>query len=104
MGERLRVKSLWVKSIWVKSLWVKNLLGKIGVGGMLAFVSPLLRYVCKIHYINLFDTQIIYTHSSIIPPQCHRRLSAGGPHLEQCFAAVRVPKWSVRRGRTEMEI
>ena len=29
-GERLRVKSLWVK----------NLLGKIWVGGMLAFVSP----------------------------------------------------------------
>ena len=43
MGERLRVKSLCVKSIWVKSLWVKNLLGEIGVGGMLAFVSPLLR-------------------------------------------------------------
>ena len=45
MGERLRVKSLWVKSIWVKSLWVKNLLGKIGVGGMLAFVSPLYQAV-----------------------------------------------------------
>ena len=40
MGERLRVKSLWVKSTWVKSLWVKNLLGKIGVSGMLALVSP----------------------------------------------------------------
>ena len=45
MGERLRVKSLWVKSIWVKSPWAKNLLGKIGVGGMLVFVSPLLRFL-----------------------------------------------------------
>ena len=44
VGERLRVKSLWVKSIWVKSLWVNFLLGKIGVGGMLAFVSPPLRF------------------------------------------------------------
>ena len=55
MGERLRVKSLWVKSIWVKSLWVKNLLGKIGVGGMLAFVSPLLRCI----YLSVYGWPIL---------------------------------------------
>ena len=50
MGEKYGWKTVGKKSVGEKymgeSLWVKNLLGKIGVGGMLAFVSPLLRWWC----------------------------------------------------------
>jgi len=59
MGERLRVKSLWVKSVWAKSQWVTNLLGKIGVGGMLAFVSLLLRYGFYKQASSCFTTKVV---------------------------------------------